>query len=338
MIHYLKLVRPINLMVLALSMLLFRYMIIEVPMKMPNGDWESYYLMYGFKSYLSSFGFYVLFLLTLLVAAGGYVINDIMDVEADRINKPDRLLIEQHLPEQKAFTFYKILVGLSVLLSIVLMIETKQMKISGIPLLVTVILYLYAQLFKRMALVGNIIISVCAALPFILIALYDLRINEFDVGMIISITRSIGMAALFYGGFAFLTTLIREIIKDMEDVEGDLAIDARTLPIAIGIPFTKAIVVLLQVITAGLLSVVALYFLAVRAPQPFYGLMVLMILPLLLQLVIVLLAKDPARFRLAGNVGKVHMLLGVLSMLYFRSGVGAFFFENLETQIKLWLR
>jgi 4-hydroxybenzoate polyprenyltransferase len=338
MIHYLKLVRPINLLVLALSMLLFRYMIIEVPMKMPNGNWESYYLMYGFKSYLSSFGFYVLLLLTLLVAAGGYVINDIMDVEADRINKPDRLLIEQHIPEQNAFAFYKILVGISVLLSIVLMIETKQMKISGIPLLVTVILYLYAQLFKRMALVGNIIIAVCAALPFFLIALYDLRINEYDVGMIISITQSIGKAALFYGGFAFLTTLIREIIKDMEDVEGDLAIDARTLPIAIGFIYTKAIVVLLQLITAGLLLVVALYFLAVRAPQPFYGLMVMMILPLVVQLVIVLLAKDSARFRLAGNIGKVHMLLGVLSLLYFRSGVGAFFFENLEMQIKLWLR
>jgi len=338
MIHYLKLVRPINLLVLALSMLLFRYMFVEVPMKMPNGQWESYYLMYGFKSYLSSFGFYVLLLLTLIVAAGGYVINDIMDVEADRINKPDKLLIEKHISEQKAFTFYKILVGLSVVLSIVLIVDTGQMKISGLPLLVTVILYLYAQLFKRMAFVGNFIIAVCAALPFLLIALYDLRINEFDVGMIISITRSIGMAALFYGGFAFLTTLIREIIKDMEDVEGDLAIDAQTLPIAIGITWTKVIVVLLQVLTTGLLLVVALYFLAVRAPQPFYGLMVLMVLPLLVQLIVVLLAKDAARFRLAGNIGKVHMLLGVLSMLYFRTGVGAFFFENLETQIRLWLK
>jgi 4-hydroxybenzoate polyprenyltransferase len=338
MIHYLKLVRPLNLLVLALSMLLFRYMIVEVPMKMPNGHWESYYLMYGFKSYLSSFGFYVLLLLTLLVAAGGYVINDIMDVEADRINKPDKLLIEKHIPEERAFTFYKVLVGLSVLLSIVLIVETGQMKISGIPLLVTVVLYLYAQLFKRMALVGNFIIAVCAALPFFLIALYDLRINEFDVGMIIAITRSIGLAALFYGGFAFLTTLIREIIKDMEDVEGDLAIDARTLPIAIGIVWTKVVVVLLQLITTGLLSVVALYFLAVRAPQPFYGLTILMILPILVQLVLVFVAKDPARFRLAGNIGKLHMLLGVLSMLYFRTGVGAFFFENLEMQIKLWLQ
>lgn len=338
MIQYLKLVRPLNLLVLALGMLLFRYMIIEVPMKMPNGNWESYYLMYGFKSYLSSFGFYILLLLTILVAAGGYVINDIMDVEADRINKPDNLLIDQHIPEQKAFSFYKILVGLSVLLSIVLMIETKQVKISGIPLLVTVVLYLYAQVFKRMALVGNFIIAVCAALPFFLIAMYDLRINEFDVGMIISITRSIGMAALFYGGFAFLTTLIREIIKDMEDVEGDLAIDARTLPIAIGVTLSKAIVVLLQLLTIGLLSVVATYFLAVRAPQPFYGLLILMLLPLLAQLVIVLLAKDSSKFRLAGNIGKLHMLLGILSMLYFRTGLGAFFFENLETQIKLWLR
>jgi 4-hydroxybenzoate polyprenyltransferase len=338
MIHYLRLVRPINLLVLALTMILFRYMLIEVPVKTPEGNWMPYYLMYGFKSYLSTIGFFLLLFLTLIVAAGGYVINDIMDVETDRINRGNKMIVEQHISLENAFSFYKWLVGFSILLSIALMLETGQMKISGIPLLVVVLLYLYAQMFKRMTLVGNFIIAVCAALPIFLIALYDLRINEFDVGMIIAITRSIGMAALFYGGFAFLTTFIREIIKDMEDMEGDVAIGARTLPIVIGINGTKVIVILLQLVAIVLLLPLGLYFLAVRAQQPFYGFILLLLLPLVIQIISVLVAKKTTGFRLAGNIGKVHMLLGVLSMCYFRTGVGAFFFENLEMQIKLWLR
>lgn len=325
--HYVRLVRPVNLGVLALTMLLFRYCIVDVDVLE----------MYGFKPYLSNVAFWVLLLVTLLVAAGGYVINDIMDVDTDRINRGERLIVEQHIDENKAFQFYKWLTGLAVLGSFLLMGLSKQAKISSIPILVIVLLYLYAQIFKRMALVGNIVVAVCAALPVILIMLYEMKINEFDSSVIILITRGVGLAALFYGLFAFLTTLIREIIKDMEDVEGDMAIDAQTIPIAWGTTAGKVIVVFVQLLTMGLLSFAGLYLLAIRAKWPFYGFIVLLILPLLIQLILVMLAKTPEQFKRAGDLGKWHMLSGVLSMLYFMSGSAPHFFNELVNHIAKWL-
>src|SRR5690606_34763685 len=113
----------------------------------------------------------------------------------DRINRGERLIVEQHIDENKAFQFYKWLTGLAVLGTFLLMGLSNQAKISSIPILVIVMLYLYAQIFKRMALVGNIVVAVCAALPVILIMLYEMKINEFDSSVIILITRGVGLAA-----------------------------------------------------------------------------------------------------------------------------------------------
>jgi 4-hydroxybenzoate polyprenyltransferase len=325
--HYLSLIRPLNLIVLALSMLLFRYCIVDAKT----------YALYGFKPYLSDAAFYVLLIVTLLVTAGGYVINDIMDVDTDRINREERLIIDQHISEQQAFSFYKVLVGLAVAGSVALMFMTGQFKISGIPLIIIVVLYLYAQIFKRMGLAGNLVVAVCAALPVMLIALYEFKINEFDTAVVVLITKGIGLSAFAYGLFAFLTTLSREIIKDMEDAEGDLAIDARTLPISAGYTVSKIVVFLIQTLTLGLLALVALFLLALRAQWPFYGLVAFLIVPLLVQMLMVLFAKKPAQFRIASSVGKVHILFGVLSMLYFHSGSAPQFFTELLKHVQIWL-
>jgi 4-hydroxybenzoate polyprenyltransferase len=316
-----------NLAVLALTMLLFRFCIVDAKT----------YELYEFKPYLSDIGFYVLLMVTLLVAAGGYVINGIMDVDTDRINREGRLIIDQHLSEQQAFTFYKLLVGLAVTGSVLLMFLTGQYKISGIPLIILVVMYLYAQIFKRMGLAGNLVVAVCAALPVLLIALYEFKINDFDSSVVILITKGIGLAAFAYGLFAFLTTLSREIIKDMEDVEGDLAIDARTLPISAGFTFSKTLVIIVQLLTLVLLVLVALFLLALRAEWPFYGLIAILILPLLIQMALVIFAKTPEHYRNASTAGKIHMLLGVLSMLYFYSGSAPQFFNELLKHVQSWL-
>jgi 4-hydroxybenzoate polyprenyltransferase len=319
MIHYLKLIRPINLLVLALTLLLFRYCFIDVQA----------YRMYDFLPYLKTSSFYILLVTTLLIAASGYVINDIFDVDTDQINKPGKLIIGKHIDESKAFTFYMVLTGLGILGSFVLIFTTQQMKISMIPLMVSVLLYLYASSLKKVFLAGNIVISICATLPIIFLALYDLRINEFDTAVVILFTQGIGLGALVYGTFAFLTTMIREIIKDVQDIEGDDAIDAKTFPIVMGINASKALIIFLQLLTLGFLLLIAYYFLAIKASIAFYGVCSLLILPLLIQIGLVLWAKKAPQFKWASLVGKVHMLLGILTMLFFANGTAPYVFNQM---------
>ncbi len=319
MIHYLKLVRPVNLLVLALTLLLFRYCFIDVEA----------YRMYDFMPYLHTPSFYILLVTTLLIAASGYVINDIFDVDTDQVNKPDQIIVGKHIDDKKAFTFYLVLTGLGAIGSFVLVFTTQQMKISMIPLMVCVLLYLYASSLKKIAIVGNIVISICAALPIIFLALYDLRINEFDTAVVILFTQGIGLGAVVYGLFAFLTTLVREIIKDVQDIDGDDAIDAKTFPILMGINASKILIVFFQLITLGFLLMIAYYFLASNASIAFYGVCGLLILPLLIQIGLVIWAKTAPQFKWASLAGKIHMLLGVLTMLFFASGTAPYVFNQM---------
>lgn len=319
MIHYFKLVRPINLLVLALTLLLFRYCFIDVEA----------YRMYDFMPYLKASSFYILLITTILIAASGYVINDIFDVDTDQVNKPEKLIVGKHISDSKAFNFYMILTGLGVIGSFVLVFTTKQMKISMIPLMVSVLLYLYASNLKKIALVGNIVISICATLPIIFLALYDLRINDFDTAVIVLFTQGIGLAALVYGTFAFLTTMTREIIKDVQDIKGDDVIDAKTFPILMGINASKILIVFFQLIILSFLLLISYYFLAAKVSTAFYGVTLLLTLPLLIQIGLVLWAKQPSQFKWASLVGKIHMLLGILTMLFFANGTAPYAFNQM---------
>lgn len=317
--YYIQLIRPVNILVLALTMLLFRYCIIDVQS----------YRMYDFLPYLNNVSFYILLFTTLLVAAGGNVINDIYDVDTDQINKPDKLIVGKHLDDKKAFNFYMILSGLAVAGSFVLMYTSGQMKISMLPIIVIVLLYLYASTFKKMMLIGNVVIAMCAALPIILLSIYELRINEFDTAVIILFTQGIGLAALVYGTFAFLTTLIREIIKDVQDTEGDDVIGARTFPIVFGIKPSKALIVLLQLLTLTIILSITYYFLVFKLSFAFYGVVLMMILPLLVQIGLVIWAKTPVQFKWASEAGKIHMVLGISTMLFFANGTAPHIFNQM---------
>lgn len=323
MIHYLKLVRPLNLLVLALTMILFRYCLADV----------ASYELYQFKSYLSSAGFWSLLVTTLLVAASGYVINDIFDVETDEINKPERVIVGKQINDNAAFNFYKLLCFLSVVGAGALAYFGGNTKFASIPIMVLVLLYLYAQNFKSMAFVGNVIIALCAALPILLIAMYDFRINEYDSNVVVMLTRGIGLSAVFYALFAFLTTLTREIIKDIEDIEGDESTGCRTLPIVAGIKKAKLAAAFVQFLTIVLLAIIAVYFNTIHLPIHMLILIVVLILPVIVQSFVMFRGKSSKDYQLAGNIGKIHMLLGVLSMLYFYSGSGPFFFDQLTNYI-----
>ncbi|MCO5248319.1 MAG: geranylgeranylglycerol-phosphate geranylgeranyltransferase [Chitinophagales bacterium] len=329
MIHYLKLVRPVNLVVLALTMILFRYCIIDVEI----------YKFFDFKPYMSDWSFYILLFTTLVIAAGGYVINDIFDVDTDQVNRPEKMLIDTQIESSSAFTFYKILSAMGVIGSIALMVTTKEIKVSMLPIFVLVVLYLYASTIKKIFLLGNVVIAMCTALPIVILSFYELRINPLDTATVILFTQGIGLSALLYSIFAFLTTLIREIIKDIQDIEGDDVADIKTFPVLAGILPAKVLVFLIQLITLAPLLLIAYYFLVFSLPRQFYAVIFMLILPLLVQIGLVIWAKTSPQFKWPSLVGKIHMLLGVLTLLYFSNGTAPHEFNkmfNFFAQVLHW--
>ncbi len=226
MISFLKLIRWKNLFLIALSQILVKYALIE-PFGVVNFT-------------LNTFSFCLLVTATLLIAAAGYIINDIFDIETDTINKPTKVIVGRKISEKLAFSAYVTFTSIGVILGFYVSNLINQNTLSSIFVIVSVLLYLYAVQLKRTILVGNIIIS-------ILVASSVLIVGVFDLFPAITVKNQVTQSTFFfiiidYALFAFLINLLREIIKDIQDINGDHKANMITLPIAIGIDRTLKIV------------------------------------------------------------------------------------------------
>jgi len=181
-------------------------------------------------------GLWMLFILdTILIAAGGYVVNDILDQKADLFNKPEHLFIGPgKISARVGWIYYVLIIGLGFWIAYYIASSIGELHLLIIYPVAVALLYLYSRYFKRMPLLGNIVVSTfCAFVPAIIWYAEHELVN--------SIANSHAYRYEFivryfsvYIGFAFLSTMVREIIKDMEDVEGDRASGFHTWPILRG--------------------------------------------------------------------------------------------------------
>ncbi len=225
MIHFFKLIRYQNLLMLAFMQLIFRYGFLKwqnVPLSL--ADWQ----------------YCLLVLSTVLIAAGGYVINDIFDQDTDSENKPSKTIIGKAISESMGYNIYVALtvagVGIGFYLSNVIM----KPSFATIFILIASLLYIYATSLKQMLLVGNIIVAFLLSFSVIIIGIFDLypatyEGNQKEMGVLFSIL-------IDYAVFAFIINFIREITKDLEDVNGDYNQGMHTLPIILGVQRTAKVV------------------------------------------------------------------------------------------------
>jgi 4-hydroxybenzoate polyprenyltransferase len=201
---------------------------------------------------LSDFNYILLVIATVCEAAGGYVINNIMDQETDEIAKPQNRVVGVSISETVAYNWYIGLtivgVGIGFYLSNVIYKPT----FASMFILVATLLYMYATSFKQIPVLGNVVVALLLSTSIIIIGLFDIlpaidADNRFRMKEAFSILMD-------YAIFAFIINLIREIVKDLEDMDGDYQSGINTLPITIGIPKTKIIVGILTVISIGILA------------------------------------------------------------------------------------
>ena len=203
----------------------------------------------------STIGFTLLVISMVLIQAGGYVINDIFDKDIDTINKPDKLIVGKVFTEKQCSFFYWTLtvIGLAcALVATLLMNGSKFITVFGCMVLLACVLYTYSKTYKKRLVIGNLIVSLSVAfavfVPWLFVMLYLSKegalLDNYDFLMHVSLRF-----VLIYTAFAFLMTLIREIVKDMEDVIGDGRSHCRTIPIVWGIKAAQIIVLVLSLAT-----------------------------------------------------------------------------------------
>ena len=296
---YLKLVRYQNLLLLAFMQLVFLYGFLKLQnIYLSLADWQ-----YG-----------LLVLSTILIAAAGYVINDIMDQETDNDNKPNEVIIGKSISETMAYNIYVALNIIGVGIGFYLSNVIQKPGFAAIFIVIAATLYLYATSLKQMLLVGNIIVALLLSISVIIIGVFDLLPATYEGNQaIMSIMFKI---LIDYAVFAFIINFIREIVKDMQDVNGDYNQGMSTLPIALGVSRTSkvtfgllaiSILLLLYYINANLMDF-NLYFATIYA-------LILVVGPLFFCLIKMWSAKSKKDFKLISNVLKLVIFFGILSIL-----------------------
>lgn len=333
MLAFLKLTRPLNLLIMVLTMAAMRYGVV--------GAWLDYTsaairstsvdpkvaiipeipentLLHAF----SELHFWLLVLSTVLIAAGGNMINDYFDTRIDRVNKPDELIVGRSVKRRVAMAGHLVLSGLGLVIGVLVAWRSGQLRWALIPVFAVGALWYYSVRLKRAFLIGNGTVAFLSALVPITVGLYEVSALAFtyprDNWLVNMAGEKLKVVIDFnepwywilgYGVFAFLSTLVRELQKDLADVKGDQADGCRTLPIVMGLRWGKAIAML----HLGLVLVCVLYarmaLLHDRISYWYIGLIV--IAPLLLSAGFTYNAMTRREYNTAGNLVKLAMVLAI---------------------------
>lgn len=274
-----KLTRVSNLVFLALTQYFAAYFLVDVH--------------YGQRAYLTDARLFLLVFSTVCIAAAGYMINDYYDVKIDLINRPQRVVVGTTLKRRYvmvghiALSLFGIVIGFLI-----------SWKIGAIHCGSVFLLWLYSNRLKRLPFIGNLIIAGLSGLAIALVGIYY-REQEFLV--------------FTYALFAFAISLVREIIKDMEDLPGDQTFGCRTLPVAWGIHRTKNLLYALSAVFIFLL-----FFMAGKlGNQTLITYFILLVIPITFFIIRLVRADTRRDFSLLNNFCKLLILSGIVSMVFF---------------------
>lgn len=303
MIHFLNLIRWKNLLMIALVQILIKYALL-----LPFNE------SHGVVTALKPLAFFLLVIATICIAAAGYIINDIYDVEADKINKPNKVIVGKYISENVAFWLFIALNIIGVGLGFYLSNSINKSGYFVTFFIASALLYIYSSYLKQMLLIGNIIVSLVVALSLILVGIFELlpAVNEINQEVQIFFFKLI----IDYALFAFMINLIRELVKDIEDVDGDHKIGMQTLPIVLGRERATKIVFLLSFIPLFLI----VYYVITNLfkQQLLVGYFLVTVIAPMIYITIKLFSADQkSHYSHISLIIKLVMLTGMLSILFY---------------------
>ena len=302
---YIDLIRPKNLLIVAFTQLFFQYIII-----VPVFDFL------GIPRSLDGFNLSLLIVCTVLITAGGNVINDYYDREIDIAN--NRISGAQKLTLPQIFNYYLLILHAGGLLAIYIAYQTANLKLFWIYPLAVGLLFLYSYRLKHLPLIGNVVVSLFTALVIFILLFAEREGVDYIWTIDLAEANILRYCSVGFMSFAFLVNLVRELIKDMEDEEGDRLHGAKTLPITIGIKATKTCCYVLM----SLLFIALLYWsssvIEIRwavANKLYHGL--ILILPLFYFLFKIYKSTTKQDYHSISQQLKLYMIAGLLYLPFY---------------------
>jgi len=308
MIHYFDLFRWKNLSIIAITMTLVLLFLISPILGM---GW--------FEHGLSPFEFILLVTATILIAAGGNILNDIYDINADGVNKPGKNIVGRKITVANSWMLYWFFTVLGILSGSLLTWFLGQINYALIFLFSAGLLWFYSQKYQCQPLVGNLVVSVLSAVTIGIVWLFQffaLSSNAEVFTNLQSEFNTVNRMLLIYMGFAFWVSLMREVLKDIEDFKGDDRFGCRTFAVVYGIQNARKLAIALLWI--GAFAVVALQYYFIQFGFKWHGLYFL-ILDVLFVMAIIKShrASEQKDFASLSNLIKLIMIFGVSSMIIF---------------------
>jgi len=300
---FLKLVRVPNLFFIALTQVLMQYCIYQPLYKgnIPAHD---------------TFHFIFLLLASLMIAAAGYIINDYFDINIDEVNKPEKMVVDKIINRRWAIAWHFLLNTLGLLFSILAFPFLQKWYLILANILCMVLLWFYSTNFKRQLLTGNVVISLLTAWTILVVFFSKVNFEDaFGGGPVMH--QKFFKIAVLYAAFAFIISLVREAIKDMEDMYGDAQYQCKTMPIVWGVHVTKVYTAVWLLVLIALLIGVVAYVLQYQWWLAIAYIVPIIIFPLILILINLKKSISTADFHRLSTFTKLVMFTGIVSMVFY---------------------
>ncbi len=282
--------------------------------------------------------FFLLSLSTVMIAAAGYIINDYFDVKVDRVNRPNTIIVGKYIKRRMAMGAHIVISSLAILIGGYLAFKLGNYKLVLIQILSVGALWYYSTMFKKQVLVGNVIVALLAALVPFVAGLYELIVQHAnidvtannlipyleeetlltDIKYILSIVLSNVMIwVLGFTLFAFISTMIREIIKDIEDYEGDRKFYSNTLAVVYGKKKAARVAQFFALVMIGLIGYLQYIQLEAKDTGSFLYFLFAVQLPLIFIIYKLTTATNKKDFSNMSMYMKIIMFMGIVYAFYF---------------------
>ena len=303
---FLQLVRWPNLLFIAITQILFVYCVIH-PVMNAAGATPNIHGMY----------FILLMTASVFIAAGGYIINDYFDLNIDLINKPDKLIVQKIINRRWVIIWHLLFSIIGIAIGFYIDTHTSVRFLGFANMVSVLLLFVYSISLKKKLLSGNLLISLLTAWVILVVGWCETS-KLLQPVLLGSFTEKITRISFLYAGFAFVISLIREVIKDMEDMEGDSRYGCNTIPISWGMNAAKVFVSVWLVVLTGALVVVQFYVLVFKWWWSAAYCILVIIVPLVYVFKLLLAANSSKDYHKLSSLVKLIMFTGILSMIFFK--------------------
>jgi 4-hydroxybenzoate polyprenyltransferase len=257
--------------------------------------------------------FLLLSLSTAMIAAAGYIINDYFDIRIDQINRPQTVVLGKVIPRKQAIIAHTLLNVTAIAMAGRVAMQAQQYSLLLLQLACTGLLWVYSTTYKRRYVTGNLIVATLTALTVLVLYAYEPRLRALSF-----LSADVWILGVF-AWFAFVLTWMREIVKDMEDMEGDAANGCITMPISRGLGYATTFITILAGIALVPLVVAGVALL--QRGLALTGLYVLALLVLPLAAWAIGLRRGPAlpqHYHRASRWLKIIMVSGICSLMVYK--------------------